>query len=399
MTQQRSTADLELAFAAFNQHSQQLEQSFHTLQGQVGVLNDELAQANSEKLRELRAKEALAQRLERLLGALPGGILVTDPQGRICECNQTAMDMLGTPLIGETFDSVLARRDHGDEHGELQLADGQRLSLSRRALDDDAGTIILLSDVTEPRALQAMLARKQRLVEMGEMAARLAHQVRTPLSSALLYTSQLGRAQINDTKRQCYAQRISLRLGQLERMVNDMLGFARGANVRTQEIDVAELLDDVIQLMRSQQREGDRFEVVIDDQLNCVQGNRDALTGALTNLCTNAIQASDAGVVLTLTGRRTDSGQVALGVKDTGPGLAARDVERIFDAFFTTRASGTGLGLAVVKSTAEAHGGDVTVESSPGAGCHIEMHIDDAAMTNALSSSALPTSRRSAACA
>ena len=142
MTQQRSTADLELAFAAFNQHSNQLEQSFRTLQGQVGALNDELAQANSEKLQELRAKEALAQRLERLLGALPGGILVTDAQGVICECNQTAVDMLGSPLIGQTWEIVLSRGDHAGDHGELQLSDGQRLSISRRALGEDGGTII-----------------------------------------------------------------------------------------------------------------------------------------------------------------------------------------------------------------------------------------------------------------
>lgn len=399
MTQQRSTADLELAFAAFNQHSNQLEQSFRTLQGQVGELNDELAQANSEKLRELQAKEALAQRLERLLGALPGGILVTDALGEICECNQTAVDMLGSPLIGQTWETVLSHADHSGNHGELQLSDGQRLSVSRRALGDDGGTIILLSDVTEPRALQAMLARKQRLVEMGEMAARLAHQVRTPLSSALLYTSQLGRAQIDDTKRQRYAQRIGLRLGQLERMVNDMLGFARGANARTQTILIEELLEDVVQLMSSQLRDGDRLEVSVDNQLATVSGNRDALTGALTNLCTNAIQAAAPGVVLTLTGRRLANGQVALGVKDTGPGLKACDVERIFDAFFTTRAGGTGLGLAVVKSTAEAHGGDVAVTSSPGQGCHIEMHIADDATPEALNSGARTSDSRSAVCA
>jgi len=371
-----NTNILEEAFAAFNQHSAQLEQSFHTLQEQVSMLSSELAAANSERLRELRAKEALAQRLERLLGALPGGVLVTDGNGQIGECNQTALDMLGGPLIGERWADVLERIAHDGDCGELQLANGKRLSVSRRALGDDRGAIVLLSDVTEPRAMQAMLARKQRLVEMGEMAARLAHQVRTPLSSALLYSSQLGRAQVDDRKRQRYAQRIGARLGQLERMVNDMLGYARGGSVRAESIELIELFGDVAQMMTPQLRDDDRIDLDIEHDLGVVRGNRDALAGALANLCTNALQASAPGVTLVLTGRRASDSHVALGVRDDGPGLEPADAQQIFDAFFTTRAGGTGLGLAVVKSTAEAHGGDVSVDSQRGHGCHIEMHIE-----------------------
>ncbi|MFK8017246.1 MAG: PAS domain-containing sensor histidine kinase [Gammaproteobacteria bacterium] len=391
---------LEQAFAAFNQHSTQLERSFQTLQQQVAVLSDELAAANSDRLRQLREKEALALRLEKLLGALPGGIIVTDAQDTIVECNQTALTMLGGALIGECWNGVLARLNHDDSHGELQLPNGPCLSVSRRALANDdpsQGTIVLLSDVTEPRALQSMLARKQRLIEMGEMAARLAHQVRTPLSSALLYSSQLGRARVDDRKRQCYAQRIGTRLGQLERMVNDMLGFARGGTATSQDIEIDELLTDVVSLMEPQRREGDTLALSIEPGLRHVHGNRDALLGALTNLCTNALQASEPGVALTLTARNQKSGRVALGVRDTGPGLNPKDAEQIFNAFFTTRADGTGLGLAVVKSTAEAHGGDVSVDSMPGQGCHIQMHLDNPAHSAALPGAVAP--RCAAACA
>ncbi|MEO1575737.1 MAG: PAS domain-containing protein, partial [Pseudomonadota bacterium] len=201
------TQQLERAFAAFTQHSQQLETAFNGLRRKVGTLNDQLAEANSHRLRELREKEALADRLQQLLGALPGGVIVADANGVIAECNQRALDLLGEPLIGEGLSGALGRARHNANDGELTLNDGTRLSVARRGLSPDTGeSIILLSDVTETRLIQTNLERKQRLIEMGEMAARLAHQIRTPLSSALLYSSQLRRARVDEGKRRSYAQ-------------------------------------------------------------------------------------------------------------------------------------------------------------------------------------------------
>ncbi|MFK7886258.1 MAG: PAS domain-containing sensor histidine kinase [Gammaproteobacteria bacterium] len=393
------TLHLEQAFSAFTQHAQQLENAFGGLRERVTVLNEELAVANSERLEQLRAKEALATRLERLLGALPGGVIVTDPDGHITECNQSAVDMLGGSPMGKTAEEAVGAVTRSAHDGELTLANGRRVSVSRKALGTGGDAIVLLTDVTETRTIQSMLARKQRLVEMGEMAARLAHQVRTPLSSALLYSSQLGRARVDDTKRRSYAQRITARLGQLERMVNDMLGFARGSTMANEVIPVHEMLRDVLQLIETERRDEDRTSIVIEHGLEAVTGNRDALVGAMTNLCCNALQASDAGVCLTLTARRLESGEIALGVRDTGPGLSPGDRARMFDAFFTTRTGGTGLGLAVVKSTAEAHGGDVSVESQPGEGCLIEMHIEDPQQSQTLGGAENSVDRTAATCA
>ncbi len=399
MAAPQDTLHLERAFTAFTQHAQQLEDAFGGLRERVTVLNEELAVANSERVNELREKEALAARLERLLGALPGGVIVTDPQGVITECNQSAVDMLGGSPIGKSAEEAIGTVTRSAHDGELALANGRRVSVSRKALGTGGDAIVLLTDVTETRTIQSMLTRKQRLVEMGEMAARLAHQVRTPLSSALLYSSQLGRAGVDDHKRRAYAQRITARLGQLERMVNDMLGFARGSTMTNEVIPIHEMLRDVLQLVETERRPDDQVAIVVSPNLETMTGNRDALVGAMTNLCCNALQASKPGVHLTLSARRLDSGSIALGVRDTGPGLDPADRARMFDAFFTTRTGGTGLGLAVVKSTAEAHGGDVSVESRPGEGCLIEMNIEDPEQVKTLAAGEHSVNRTTATCA
>ncbi|MEM6639232.1 MAG: ATP-binding protein [Pseudomonadota bacterium] len=377
---QHDTQQLERAFAAFTQHSAQLESAFNGLRDRVGQLNMQLEQANDDRVRELREKEALADRLSRLLGALPAGVLVCNTAGKIIECNEQALAFLGTPLIGIALNTAFDRADRNLDDGELVLRDGTRLSVSRRRLGPMNGvgpdeSVVLLSDVTETRLIQSNLERKQRLTEMGEMAARLAHQIRTPLSSALLYSSQLKRAQVDDDRRRAYAQRIADRLNQVERMVGDMLGYASGKQVINQLVPLSELFSDVKALLEPHIRPDDRVISRIENDADLIHGNRDALLGALANLGCNALQVSKPGVKLQFIASRPDAQTLILAVEDDGPGMTARQAARIFDAFFTTRSDGTGLGLAVVKSTAEAHGGCVRIETAPGAGCRIEMHL------------------------
>ncbi|MCH9695726.1 MAG: HAMP domain-containing histidine kinase [Gammaproteobacteria bacterium] len=202
--------------------------------------------------------------------------------------------------------------------------------------------------------------RNERLTSIGEMTAEFAHQVRTPLSSALLYAGQLD----TSTPRQArIAARIICGLGELRSMVDDMLGFAAGSRSDHQRITVLKLLHDVRDGIAGQLSGASRVRVSVTDPQLAVLGNKIALKGSLLNLVSNADQASEAGASILLHAHQFGD-SIHVCVTDDGPGIADDVQPRLFDAFFTTRKHGTGLGLAVVKAVAAAHGGDVTVATS-----------------------------------
>ncbi|MFK8029912.1 MAG: PAS domain-containing sensor histidine kinase [Gammaproteobacteria bacterium] len=386
MQQAQGKQILEQAFAEFNQQSAQLQNAYDILQGQVGVLTEELAAARSERIKQLAEKERLASRLERLLEALPGGVVVLDGDGKIIEFNPAALHMLGEPLLGRDWQNVIKRACATNADGELRLADGKRISLSTRRLVVEPGQILLLTDVTETRQLQTLLERNQRLSEMGQMAARLAHQIRTPLSSAMLYSSHLQRSTLAADKRQRYAGKVTARMQQLERMVDDMLVFARGGRSASEAFSAAGLLNDVSQALEAQLGDNDLITVNIEPTIVPLHGNREALLGALCNLGSNALQAGDGGAVVSFTARAGSNEDVEIIVEDDGPGMSKETQARVFEPFFTTRPAGTGLGLAVVQSTARAHGGEVSVESRLGEGTSFTIRISNGTTDQALPS-------------
>ena len=217
----------------------------------------------------------------------------------------------------------------------------------------------------EPGQLPEIRQRDKRLALIGEMTAKFAHEVRTPLASAMLYTAQLDRS---TPKQRRTARMITDRLNELGRMINDMLGFAAGHRQVREPVDIHELLIDTRSSIAAQLDAASRIRVVVDDAALQVAGNRDALKGALLNLVTNAIQACDgpAEIVIAAAG---NADNVQISVSDDGPGIPADVVPRLFEPFFTTRSRGTGLGLAVVQAVAQNHGGKVSVVTSTSGSC------------------------------
>lgn len=363
--------DLEDAFHVFSQVSERLAESYRLLEDRVAVLTEELAAARHERLQQLAEKERLANRLQLLLETLPGGVVVLDGQGLVQECNPVAVSLLSGPLLGENWREVAARAFAADGQGPYQatLKDGRQLSISTCELAAEPGRILLFQDVTETRQLQDLLSRHQRLSAMGEMVARLAHQIRTPLSSAMLYVSMLHKAPAGQADGvQCAAKALS-RLRELERMVNDMLVFARGGEFAAQPIALSGLLDDLRQSLELplQQSHG-RLEIIDHAPGATIEGVRDVLLGALLNLTTNAIQAAGSDVRLIIETRRAADGAIEVRVTDNGPGIPPDLHDKIFEPFFTTRSSGTGLGLAVVRAVMEGHRGAVSLQSEEGRG-------------------------------
>lgn len=191
--EQQSRQGLEQAFSQFSQMSSQLTDSYSLLEARVSELKGELAVVSAQRMEELAEKERLANRLQNLLSLLPGGVIVIDEEGRVREANPAACDMLGLPLEGELWRHVITRcfAPREDDGHEISLKDGRRLSIATRSLDAEPGQLVLLNDLTETRHLQDQLARHERLSSLGRMVASLAHQIRTPLSAALIYASHL----------------------------------------------------------------------------------------------------------------------------------------------------------------------------------------------------------------
>ncbi|UVJ45432.1 ATP-binding protein [Pseudomonas sp. LS1212] len=366
--EQESRPGLEQAFALFNQMSTQLNDSYSLLEARVTELKGELAVVSAQRMQELAEKERLANRLQNLLDLLPGGVIVIDGQGVVREANPAACDLLGRPLVGELWRHVIARcfAPRVDDGHEISLRDGRRLSIATRSLDAEPGQLVLLNDLTETRHLQDQLARHERLSSLGRMVASLAHQIRTPLSAALLYASHLTEQALPVETQQRFAGRLKERLHELEHQVRDMLVFARGELPLTDRI-APRALFQALQAAAQSHLQGQPVCWQCDSHVGELLCNRDTLVGALLNLVENAIQASSEPVRLKVH-LYTRGQTVRLCISDSGAGIEPELLARLGEPFLTTKATGTGLGLAVVKAVARAHQGGLQLRSRQGRG-------------------------------
>ncbi|WLH49086.1 ATP-binding protein [Pseudomonas beijingensis] len=366
--EQASRLGLEQAFSLFSQMSSQLTDSYSLLEARVTELKGELAVVSAQRMQELAEKERLANRLQNLLDLLPGGVIVIDAHGRVREANPAACELLGLPLEGELWRHVIARcfAPREDDGHEVSLKDGRRLSISTRSLDAEPGQLVLLNDLTETRHLQDQLARHERLSSLGRMVASLAHQIRTPLSAALLYASHLTEQQLPMETQQRFAGRLKERLHELEHQVRDMLVFARGELPLTDRVSPKALLQSLQAAALTHVQELPiRWQC--DSHVGEVLCNRDTLVGAVLNLIENAIQAGGGDVRLKVH-LYTRNNTLRLSVSDNGSGIEPAVLARLGEPFFTTKTTGTGLGLTVVKAVARAHQGELQLRSRLGRG-------------------------------
>ncbi|UQB41690.1 PAS domain-containing protein [Thiomicrospira microaerophila] len=363
-------AELEKAFVLFNQTSNQLTQAYEALQDQVVHLQAQLAKSDHEKHR-------VADRLERLLTLLPAGVIVLNTDNQIIEMNPSAADILGSHALGDLWAKVVERvfvsRNDAEE---FVSRSGTVYQLSQVTLDQALGTILLIQDVTAARQLQDHVNRHQRLRSMGEMAASLAHQIRTPLAAALLYVSQLSSPNIEPDKRAKFTHKVLLNLKHLEGLVKDMLQYAKGGSTGQTRIEVGALLEDLCSSLEQQvnSTESQLFLEHIFTEI-WVRGDRDSMITALQNLVINAIDVVRLKASIRVSVALYNEKWVDLIVSDQGPGIALDVQEKIFEPFFTSRAKGTGLGLAVVRTIAEAHGGEVWLKSQLGKGAQFGIRL------------------------
>jgi two-component system sensor histidine kinase FlrB len=364
---------LETAFNLFNQLSAELTGSYRELQLQVLELSQELAAARNERMLQLAEKERLADRLERLLETLPAAVIVLDENASVKEFNPAAARLLPMLEVGGDWQSLLrvcslARQP---AENELHLQDGKILSLSSSELEQAPGRILVMLDVTETRKLQQRLMRQERLGAMGQMSAQLAHQMRTPLSSALLYVSHLAKPQLTREQSARFTAKLRARLLHMERQISDILLFARGDSRRLEALSLAVLIKE---FAHNQALELDQAGVRLQWVNACpcepwILGREDALQGVLSNLTENALQHGAKHVLLTLY-RDT---QIRLRFEDDGVGIPEGVRAQLFEPFFTTRSEGTGLGLAVVQNLLFNHNAEIHVVDGKQPGAAFEL--------------------------
>ncbi|WP_372763474.1 PAS domain-containing sensor histidine kinase [Pseudoalteromonas sp.] len=323
-----------------------------------------------EYVGELSDLRKQASWLTHLVDTMPAGVIVLDGSGMIAKVNQLAIDMLGEPLEGEKWFSVIQRsfRPQQDDGHEVSLKDGRLIKLDITALAPEPGQLILMTDLTETRRLQKRVAHMQRLSALGKMVASLAHQVRTPLSAAMLYAANLGSKRLPEASRDNFQTKLMSRLKDLENQVNDMLLFAKsGEQHVVEQVSMQQLLNEVktgadamVTLNNSD------LSVVLPEPDISILGNKTALASAIQNLIHNSIQiiGSSAQVQVSAARDALNTEQVRISVSDNGPGVDLSQADKLFEPFFTTKSQGTGLGLAVVSAVANAHQGRVEVTNN-----------------------------------
>lgn len=311
-----------------------------------------------------------------ILSSLPTALVIINSQGRIVWLNPNAEAMLGYGLLNSLWLDVLLRAfvPRADDGHEISLADGRRVHVAIATLDSLPGILISLSDLTTSRDYEKAKENEKRLVSIGTMTAQLAHQIRTPVASAMLYTDHLGFLPDLDARAQSWIQRLKECHISIEKQIQDLLLFARGTTIEPALIDMESWCVQLTQ--RAQPYVSSHAALFqVNNQLIIREGliHGESLIGALLNLVINAIQSEATEVYLTLTSM--DNSGIHICVEDNGIGMPDEVKNHAFSPFYTTKAQGTGLGLAVVYAVVKAHGGRVSLESMEGVGTQVNLYL------------------------
>jgi signal transduction histidine kinase len=370
------TALLKQAFASFDEAAVTLERSYQVLSLRVQELNVELELSNHALRESLSSNEEIKSHLHAILESLTSGVLVTDLDAQITTVNRAAeamLEMNRTELIGQSLSELL--RDWGFPSplaGEV-VRKSRRLTVALTDLRGEhgwpIGRVAQFQDVTELKRLEEQLQRQQKLAAMGEMAARLAHEIRSPLGSIELFGSLLRQELADDPVRRQLAEHICTAVRATDHLIGNTLSFVSPRRPRWKPVNLRQVIDEAILLATPMI---DSHAVVISSELeksiSTIWGDEDMLRQVVLNLVLNAVQAMPNGGELSLTSLEIDAGHLALRITDTGRGIPREDLTRLFDPFFTTRPDGTGLGLAISNNIMLAHGGSIDVESEVGTG-------------------------------
>jgi PAS domain S-box-containing protein len=377
--------------------------SYIKLESEYKDINSRLARVNEMLRNSLMERNRLAHFLNNILESLDSGVIVTDPSGSINVFNAAAEKLLGVKTakaLGQKYKSLLPL-GADVERRALGLGEGERISgeiavesspgkkvhaaysigkLKRSGGDEKAGLVIILYNLTEIRILEDNLKRVSALAGLGEMAATVAHEIRNPLSGISGFTALLLRDLPADSEGHRLVEKISEGIESLDATVESLLAYTRSVYPDIEDVDVVSVVKGAVaDLKAGQDSSGPAIEIKTASRRLDVRLDPRLFRMVVTNLLKNALQANPDGGKIRVKLGKPRGGGFKMVVEDDGPGIPGEALEKIFTPFYTTKATGTGLGLATVKKLTELHGGRVLAENRPSGGAAFVVEIPDSA--------------------
>lgn len=375
-----SLSEVEQAMESFSAISADLLTSYNALEVRATRVEEELAVTN-------RALEAKVAELDAVLEALPVGVAVRDADGFVCRVNGNlarTLDVQATDLIGKRDIAMLTKAR--SQNGRVITAKGKPLKLDMRRskvrlagntetpFGSIVGSVEIVDDRSEIESLTERVHAMDKVAALGTMAGGIAHEIRNPLNAVAGFADLLESrlATSDDEKAVRWSSLISQGAAEANAIITSLMSLATPSGLERQAIEATGLIEDALAAA------GDEVTgAVVHVHVDCPAfvGDHIKLRQALRNLIANAANAKPGGDLVIRA--ELAAGEIALTVADAGPGIAPELRARVLDPFFTTRAEGCGLGLALTNTIADLHGGRLEISASPSelGGAQVSLHL------------------------
>lgn len=364
------------------------------LLGFAGIVSLFWMQSYRAARKSLQDTSAVA---DNVVAHLPVGLIATDKDGHIAFFNGAAARLTGISqeeALGRTPKDLLPTQlcglqvflDQGrtivEKEMECRLDGQNRVPVSvsaTRIINEEnqvLGHVLILRDLGEVRRLQDEIRRQEKLAALGGLAAGVAHEIRNPLSSIKGLATYFAGKFAEGSEDRHVAQVMTQEVDRLNRVISELLEFARPTDVKPRPTEINELIRHSLKLVQ-QDAAAKGVEVVqqLDSDVCRAEIDPDRVSQCLLNLYLNAFDAMLDGGRLTVSSTMAEDNEVLVAITDTGGGINTGDLEKIFNPYFTTKPKGTGLGLPIVHKIIEAHGGRIQVDSTPGKGTRFELAL------------------------
>lgn len=371
---------LKEAFSSFLDASKSLENYFLALQERIDYLTKELERTNAELKKSLEEKERTNNFLKTILNSIDEAIIVLDREKRVLMVNEGARKLLNiieSNFVGKHFSEIgINIRKEGENQYLIRNEKQTPVIYSeypvKKENREENGLIVVMKDISKIKEMENHYERNKRLIAMGEMAAKIVHEIRSPLCSIELFASLLKEDNDLDKKNEL-VEGIIGGIGSLNNILSNMLYFARERKVRARDVYLPSLIDEMIELFKPflTKKKIKIKKKVEKMNLFC---DPDLMKQAIFNILQNAYYAVDYEGLIEVFLKK-DGEYIVLSIKDNGHGISSDNLNRIFDPFYTTRDSGTGLGLAITLKIIEAHKGFIEVISEVGRGSEFKIFL------------------------